>query len=163
MYNWFSRVLQERPDVIQEEPFKPVPPKELSVYDEQHPRPKDELPADRLREVMTEASDARMARLFPKDAESLKEFRKVVGTAVRALVDAGYAVVAPDVLGTGELTPEKPFPVDKNFAGYTYGYNRTLLANRVHDVLTFLAFGRGHLQAKAVHLVGWGEMGPVAI
>ena len=49
--------------------------------------------------------------------------------------------------------------MDKDFAGYTYGYNRSLLANRVHDVLTLIAFGTSLLKAKTVHLVGWGEMG----
>ena len=75
-------------------------------------------------------------------------------------MDAGFAVVAPDVFGVGELALEKPYPVDKNFAGYTYGYNRSLLAQRVHDILTFVAFGRSLLKAKRIDLVGWGEAGP---
>src|SRR5262249_27734684 len=48
------------------------------------------------------------------------------------------------------------------FAGYTFGYNRSLLANRVHDILTCLGHARV-VKVKAVHLVGWGEMGPAAI
>ena len=83
--------------------------------------------------------------------------------AVKALTDAGFAVVAPDLLGTGENAFPKPFPVDKDYAGYTYGYNRSLLANRVHDALTLVAFGTSLLKAKTVHLVGWGEMGVVAV
>ena len=34
----------------------------------------------------------------------------------KSLTDAGFAVVAPDVLGTGENAFPKPFPVDKDFA-----------------------------------------------
>jgi dienelactone hydrolase len=80
--------------------------------------------------------------------------------AARALVDAGVAVVAMDVLGVGERagTPA----VNGEYAGYTFGYNRSLLANRVHDVLTGIAFGKHFGKAKSVLLVGWGEFGPAA-
>src|SRR5262249_7770473 len=62
---------------------------------------------------------------------------------------------------------EKSFTVDKGFAGYTYGYNRSVLAQRVHDVLTVVGHTH-HGYANAgkpwpVHLVGWGEMGVVAV
>lgn len=242
MYAWFNKHLLGKDEAVSEKPYKPTPPKELSVYDAEHPRPTDELPADKLREKLTADSDARMAKLVPSDAKSLAEFRRVVGTALRvmvhdelpteiavrmgplsskfdgggsmhraalgrryesdavptvgvfgakpdgrlvvwvhplgkaslfeneklvpaarALVDAGCAVVAADVFGVGELALEKPYPVDKTFAGYTYGYNRSVLAQRVHDVLTLVAFGRSHLKLKQVHLVGWGEAGPWVI
>jgi pimeloyl-ACP methyl ester carboxylesterase len=96
----------------------------------------------------------------PKGKSSLFENGKAV-PAVKALTDAGFAVLALDVLGVGEAAPPKPFAVDKGFAGYTFGYNRTLLANRVYDLLTAIASGA--IGLKSVHLVGWGEMGPVAI
>ena len=89
MEEWFSQHLLGKPGPVHEKPFEPVPPAELSVYDAAHPRPADELPADKLRAVMTKASDARMARLFPKDARTLAEFRRVVGTALRAMTDGG--------------------------------------------------------------------------
>jgi dienelactone hydrolase len=243
MYSWFAKYLQGEDLALKEPAFKPVPPKELSVYDERHPRPKDELPVGKLREALTKTSDEQMAALAPKDAKTLKEFRRIVGTALgvmvndelpkdeiafrsgpnddkvddltvhravlgrsnekdaipcigvhaqkitpdkvaiwldprgkahlfekgklvpsaRLLVDAGYAIAAPDVLGIGENAFPKPVQVNKAFAGYTYGYNRTLLANRVHDALTLVAFCKSTLNAKTVSLVGWGEFGPVAI
>ncbi len=242
MYSWFAKHLLGKDGDVAEKPFKLTPPKELSVFDAEHPRPKDELNAKKLREVMTKASDQQIANLTPKDAESLKEFKRVVGTAlgamvrsevpkaiairsgpleskidghtmhravlgrtdekdavpcagvfsgkvkgetlviwlhprgksslvengkvvagVKSLTDAGFAVVAPDLLGTGENAFPKPFPVDKGFVGYTYGYNRTLLANRVHDVLTLVAFGQTVAGAKNIRVVGFGEMGVVAI
>ncbi|HEV3438766.1 MAG TPA: acetylxylan esterase, partial [Gemmata sp.] len=242
MYSWFAKYLQDKDATIKEGPYKPVPPKELSVYDEKHPRPKDELSVDKLREAMAKTSDEQMAKLAPKDAATLKEFHRVVGTALRAmvndelpkeieirmgpdeskadgatviravlgranekdaipcvgvfgpkfshekvaiwldprgkshlfnngklvpaakvLIDAGFAIAAPDVLGVGENAFPKPFVVDKGFAGYTYGYNRSLLANRVHDVLTLVAFSTSVVNAKTVSLVGWGEFGPLAI
>src|SRR5207237_7351567 len=51
-------------------------------------------------------------------------------------------------------------PVNEGYAGYTYGYNRPLLAQRVHDVLTAVAHAKGHEKTKKVHLVGFGEAGP---
>jgi dienelactone hydrolase len=243
MYSWFLKYLAGKDQEVTEPPFKPVvPPKGLSVYDENHPRPKDELDVKRLREVLTKTSDAQMAQLLPTDADRLAEFRRVVGTALRVMVhselpetvafrsgplaskvdghglhravlgrvnekdavpcagvmgpnnpggrivvwlhpkgkaslvtngtisptvksltDSGYAVVAPDLLGIGENAFPKPFSVDKRFAGYTYGYNRSLLANRIHDALTLIAFAKSFLENKTVHLVGWGEMGIVAV
>lgn len=242
MYSWFSKHLLGEIVTLKEPAFKPVPPKELSVYDEKHPRPKDELTAEKLREVMSKVSDEQIAKLAPRDAATLKEFQQVVGTALRVmvndelpkevatrkgpddsnvdgvvvfravlrrlnetdavpfagvlgpkstrekvviwldphgksrlfnngklvpsartLIDNGYAVVAPDVLGVGENAFAKPFTVDKGFAGYTYGYNRSLLANRVHDALTLVAFGRSLMKANVVSLVGWGEFGPLAV
>jgi len=243
MYGWFLKHLQGKDEVVKEPPFKPMPVAELSVFDAEHPRPKDEVNAVALREEMTKASDAQFFKLTPKDAAGLKEFKRVVGTALRVMVnselpkgasdvaerivephekidghtlhrlvlgranqkeavptialagpkpkeghvvvwlhpkgkasliekgkvvpavttltDAGFICVAPDLLGIGENAFPKPFPVDKNFAGYTYGYNRSLMANRVHDALTLIASGNS--PKKKILLVGWGAMGPVAI
>jgi dienelactone hydrolase len=242
MYSWFAKYLQGEDATITESAYTPVPPKELSVYDEKHPRPKDELPAAKLREKMTNSSEEEMGKLAPKDATTLKEFHRVVGTALRVmvndelpkemtvkvgpsmskvnglkidraaigrpnekdlvpciavtgpksngeklviwldprgksslfdkgkliasakvLIDAGYGIAALDVLGVGENAFPKAFSVDKGFAGYTFGYNRSLLANRVHDALTLVAFGKSSLEAKTISLVGWGEFGPLAI
>jgi pimeloyl-ACP methyl ester carboxylesterase len=240
MYSWFSKHLLGKDEAVKEAPYKPTLPKELSVFDSAHPRPADELNAEKLRAAMAKASDEQISKLAPTDAASLEEFRRVVGTALRvmvgdqlpqkiairsgpleslvdgqilhravlgrfnekdavpgagvigpkgrdrgvvvwlhprgktslfengkavaavkALTDAGFAVMAPDVLGVGELAGQPP--VDKAYAGYTFGYNRSLLAKRVHDVLTAVAFGKSMLRGPVVHVVGWGEMGPVAV
>jgi hypothetical protein len=238
MYAWFAKHLLGKDEPVKEQPYKPTPPKELSVYDADHPRPKDELNAAKLREVMRRQSDEQMAKLSPA------EFRNVAGTAVRtmvgggvpeaievvkgpievklpddvimhlaafrrqggkevvpsagvfsrtakgrgefvlwvhprgksslfedgklvpaakALVAAGFAVVAMDTFATGEMSREKPVEVNKDFAGYTYGYNYPPLAERVRDVLTMAAFAKTIGKAKAVHVVGWESFGPVAV
>jgi len=243
MYTWFWQYLtKNKPVSVKEQPFKPVDPLDLSVFDAKHPRPEDELNAPKLRVAMAKSSDEQLAALTPKDAAGLKEFKRVVGSALRVmvnselpadiavrsgpvkdkadgvsvhravlgrkdekdavpcvgvfgpkftgdkvvvwlhpkgkaslfengklaaavkpLIEAGYAIAAPDLLGIGENAFPKAFGVDKGFAGYTFGYNRSLLANRVHDALTLIAFGKSFHSAKSVHLVGWGEFGPVAI
>jgi hypothetical protein len=64
---------------------------------------------------------------------------------------------------TGEFEGAKLPAVEKKwagYAGYNYGYNRPLPANRVHDVLTAVAFARSHEKTKAVHLVGFEKAGP---
>ncbi len=240
MYGWFNQYLLGKAERVAEKPYPPAMPKDLSVFDAEHPRPKDEISdAKKLREQMTAASDAQMAKLAPTDAASLKEFKRVVGSALRAmvntelpkeiairkgpleskpdgltmhravlgrkdeadavatagvvpkdfkgekvvvwvhpqgkvslfdgaklvpaartLVDAGYAVVALDAFGTGEMAAK--FPVNKTFAAFTYGYNRSVLANRVHDILTVIAFTK-FLGAKTTHLVGFSEAGPWAV
>lgn len=242
MYSWFEKhLLGGKGEAVAEKPFEPIPPKELSVFDADHPRPKDELGAAEFRQKLTAASDAQLTKLFPSDAEKLKQFRAVVGPALRALVveegvtetvldksrkefefvgfdmvgliisrkgtkeeiptlairpaeakkgthvlwlhpqgktslfpggkfdpaakalfDAGNWIAAPDLLRTGEHNGP-PYEVNKVYAGFTYGYNRSLLAERVRDALTVIAALKSSTQVGNIHLVGWGEFGPVAL
>jgi hypothetical protein len=91
--------------------------------------------------------------------------------SVAALVQAGFAVGAVDLLLTGEFTPDgKPAakaPTVNNpreFAGYTLGYNHPLFAQRVHDVLTLLSSAVFHeRQPEKVHLAGLNGAAPHVI
>jgi dienelactone hydrolase len=240
MYDWFNQNLRlVSPVPIEEGPFVPVPPKELSVFDDEHPRPRDFVGVDELRKSMTAMSDKQMAGWQPKDAESFKEFTRIIGTALRVMINdelpdaaaidvkriggrerdgyrieqlilgrtgkgeaipailvapaerketivvwihpegksslmqdgkwapaarqilqRGISILAPDVFLTGEFADAPTPPVDAKYAGFTYGYNRTLLANRVHDILTAIAFAQGRQNAKTIDLVGFGKAGP---
>jgi len=217
----------------------PVPPKELSVFDDQHPLPKDAVDAKGLRQYMGRESDKQLTRLMPSDANSLADYRRVLGTALRvmitdtlpspaevetplrvasiipdgnvketiilsrkgqkeavpgafilgkdfngrvvvwihpegsaslwekgklapaaqAVLDKKGAILAVDVFLTGSVKKDRG-AIDKNYAGYTFGYNRPLLANRVHDILTAVAFAKGIKGTKNVDLVGFGKAGP---
>src|SRR5262249_55352079 len=87
MYNWFNKHLKlGQPEPVVERPFVPVPPKELSVFDEQHPLPKDAVDAKGLRNYLTTASDKQLAALLPKDTQGLAQFRHIFGTALRVMV-----------------------------------------------------------------------------
>jgi dienelactone hydrolase len=244
MYNWLNKHLSlDLPGVVVEQPFVPVPPRELSVYDVDHPRPKDSLAAGALRQVMATTAEKQIAALQPKDAKGLEEYRHVFGTALRVMIgdslpkteaveetragdlqqgdgfrwrsfflgrkgadeqvpvtgilpdgfdgtvvvwihpqgkaslfDAGHltpaarqvigrkaAILAIDAFGTGELTPDKLPAVNAKYSGYTFGYNRPILAQRVHDILTAVAFAKGHEKTKTVHLVGWDKAGVWAL
>jgi dienelactone hydrolase len=248
MYNWFNKHLRlGQPEPVSERPFVPVPPKQLSVYDAEHPRPKDAVNVAALRRYLTTEAEEQLAMLFPKDEKGLAELRQVVGTALRVMVNDrlpaasdieetiekanpirqgrevlttrsrigrkgekdmisvarlrsskfngtvvvcihpdGIAafdgpkgptplarlllkenaeILVPDVFLTGQTYQgAKRQPPDprytKGYAGYVFGYNRTLLANRIHDILTVLAAARQETGAKRLHLVGFGKAGP---
>jgi dienelactone hydrolase len=241
MYNWFNKHLQlGHTEPIAEKPFVPVPPKELSVYDAQHPRPADASDAAVLRKVMTAISEKQLTALKPADSERLTQFRTVVGTALRVMIgdqlpepaaveqqkigadeehdgvhwhksligrksqgekvpvielrgrefdgtvviwihpagkgslvkdgsltpaartilDHNAAIVAPDVFQAGELVGGTEPAVDPAYAGFTFGYNRPLLANRVHDILTTVAYAKAIKGVHRIDLVGMDRAGP---
>ena len=71
----------------------------------------------------------------------------------------GARVVVPEVFLTGEGTGSRtPVKDEEKYAGYYYGYNRSALANRVHDVLTAIAFA-GSAGARELHVIGTGAAG----
>jgi len=84
MYNWFNTHLKLGwPSPVKEQPWKPASKEELTVYDEEHPRPADSADAPALRKYMTEASDRQLDELFQRD---VGEYRKVVRTALKVMV-----------------------------------------------------------------------------
>jgi hypothetical protein len=78
--------------------------------------------------------------------------------AARQILDKGATILAADVFFTRPTTP--PPAVNPGYAGYTFAYNRPLLANRVHDILTLIAYAQGRPNTKAVSLVGFNQAGP---
>ena len=234
MYHWLNRHLHlEQPEPVVEKPFQPVLPKDLSVYNDQQPRPKDAADAATLRATLTEISSRQLAELRPKQAKDMDRYRQVIGTALRVMVHDqlpaaseveefgeakhevkdgiihhsfilsrkgqgervhalallsdkfdGNVVVWVHPKGIASLRENDQLvtaarrilekngailavdvfnavpKVDKTYAGYTYGYNRPLLAQRVHDILSAVAFAKGHEKTKTVHLVGFEEAGP---
>jgi hypothetical protein len=95
--------------------------------------------------------------IHPKGKASLFADGKLVPEA-QAILDRKAAILAVDVFGTGELAAKQT--VSDKYAGLTFGYNRPLLAERVHDILTAVAMAKCHPQAKTIHLVGWESAGP---
>lgn len=88
---------------------------------------------------------------------------------LQPLLAAGTSVVGVDLLYQGEyLADGKPLERTgrvkntREFAGYTFGYNHTVFASRVHDVLTALAFVKNHEKApQRIDVVALGETGPI--
>ncbi len=103
--------------------------------------------------------------VHPEGKSSLVSEGTIAPAALKAL-KSGASILALDVLGTGELKTDKPLSVDKNYAGYTFGYNPTMLAHRVHDILTAVAAAQSLNLPSTVgprlqfHLVGFEKAGP---
>jgi dienelactone hydrolase len=97
--------------------------------------------------------------VHPDGVASLWRDGKLVPAAQRIL-DRKAGILAIDAFLTGETASAKARPVNAKYAGFTFGYNRSLLAERVHDILTAVAFARGFDKTKKVHLAGFGKAGP---
>ena len=98
--------------------------------------------------------------------------------AVRQLLEGGFSVASADLLFQGEFLTDAQRSSGARVIGYgdgkqpwqkaavyTFGYNRPLFAQRVHDVLTMLRLVQTDEQhdAEKVHLVGIGPVaGPIA-
>lgn len=89
---------------------------------------------------------------------------------VKQLVAGGVAVVGADLLFQGgePVKETRVVKTSREFAGYTHGYNHSLFASRVHDVLTLVAFLRhtkvgSHPSPGSVVLAGSGQTGIIAL
>jgi hypothetical protein len=246
MYNFFNKHLGfGQTATITEKPFTPVPPKELSVYDAQHPLPKDAANAETLKKTLTTLQEKQLETLSPRNKDDLAKFQKIERAALRAMmtddlpaasdvevvaktkrvekdgVRVGEVVLsrkgqgervavtivrgnkfdgtgviwvhpegATSLWNDGKLVPAAQAIIDKGagilalnafrtgpagkeerpttnmvvsklaYAGYFYGYNRALVAERVHDILTVVAMTKADPGSKTIHLVGFEKAGP---
>ncbi len=85
------------------------------------------------------------------------------------LIGAGYSIIGVDLYGQGEFTSNGE-PLSENptvdsprqFAGFTYGYNDTVFARRVHDILTVTAWiNSDEHSPKELHAIGVNGGGPL--
>lgn len=89
---------------------------------------------------------------------------------VQRLLSAGYSVLGADLLYQGDfLTDGQPLKVtptvntQREFAGYTFGYNDTVFVQRVHDILTVTSWiTEDEHKPNEVILVGVSGAAPVA-
>jgi dienelactone hydrolase len=87
---------------------------------------------------------------------------------IKKLLMSGTSVAGIDLFGQGEfLTAGQPPMKNRRvkntraFAGYTYGYNHPLFAQRVHDVLALVSFAQtNEHKPDRVDLVGLNGAGP---
>ncbi len=92
-------------------------------------------------------------------------------TGVQKLLDENITVVGVDLLDQGEFlkdgkASEKTRKVanPREFAGFTFGYNTTLFARRVHDVMTLVKFITTYPrhQNRQLDLVALDQTGVIA-
>ncbi len=87
---------------------------------------------------------------------------------VHTLLDAGATVVGVDLLYQGEfLADGKPVTKTRRVtnpreaAAYTFGYNHSLFAQRVHDLLTVIKYVSSHeRKSETLNVVGLAGGGP---
>src|SRR5262245_23081835 len=87
---------------------------------------------------------------------------------IQKLLDAGATVVGVDLLYQGEfLADGKPITQTRRVkntreaAAYTFGYNHSLFAQRVHDILTVVKFIKdSERKTETLDVVGLGDAGP---
>lgn len=88
---------------------------------------------------------------------------------VERLVNSGATVVGVDLLYQGEFLPEgKPQPHaprvknQREFAGYTYGYNHAVFVHRVHDVMSVVKLVKTFSErpSKRLTVAGFDGAGP---
>lgn len=96
--------------------------------------------------------------VFASDAESAKE-------SLKDYLAAGVAVAAIDLFGQGESSvpgatngPVRLVANPRQAPAYTFGYNRTAFARRVHDVLSVVH----HIRTDKSHPVNSVELGASA-
>jgi len=90
---------------------------------------------------------------------------------VRQLLDNGFVVIGADLFGQGEFTVdgnpmaknriwERPDSPITRYAGLTFGYNPPVFSQRVHDILSLVAYAKGKdVGAERVAVLGMNGAG----
>ena len=129
----------------------------------------EEIPVVRLY-PMTKEWNGRVALWI--DGEGKSGIYQADGTLrrpIRRLLQAGVAVFGADLIFQGEFLGENGSP-DKTrkvlnpraFAGYTFTYNHTLFAQRVHDILTLITYASSDQRVGQIDLIGVNGAAPWA-
>lgn len=125
------------------------------------------LPKNWDRQVVIWLSEQGKSGLVKDDGSPTPEVQK--------LIDAGVSVCGVDLLFQGEslgngspVTKARKVGNTREFAGYTFGYNHSLFAQRVHDVLNVIGYikhddAHGAEQINLVALDGTGPIASVAL
>jgi hypothetical protein len=87
------------------------------------------------------------------------------------LLSAGWTIICPQLFLTGESDhtgsptthPSIGINAGQHYAGFYYGYNRSVLGQRVHDLLTTIAYAKSHATIRRIHLVAVGDVAPAAL
>ncbi len=100
-----------------------------------------------------------------KEGKSLFEPSGALAASARTMLDRGFAIAAPTLYLPGaSRNPTVPAigkrkAAYEDFAGYHYGYNPTLFAERVRDALTMIAAIRDEANHRSRHILVAGVDG----
>lgn len=87
---------------------------------------------------------------------------------ILSLLSSGVTVILPDLFLQGDFNRDvhaplftRKVPNPRDFAGFTFGYNDTLFAQRVSDILTIVTYSHDlDPKTQAVHVIGLHGTGP---
>ncbi|HEY4309033.1 MAG TPA: acetylxylan esterase [Pirellulales bacterium] len=98
MYSWFNHHLKlDQEEPVVEEDYVPLSKDEMTVWDSSHPRPPSGEDYERsLLRFMTDDARQQIAALAPKDAQTLDEYRRVIGGAADVMI--GHRLPTADEL-----------------------------------------------------------------
>ena len=128
----------------------------------------EEFPVVSLSRALAAAHKSVVLWIDGQGKSALMDRKGRIVPGIRRLLDAGKVVLSPDLIYQGEflsdgkpLTQARASTNSREYAGFTFGYNHPLFAQRVHDILTLVSFARSdELGAERVHLVGVNGAGP---
>jgi dienelactone hydrolase len=94
-----------------------------------------------------------------------------VDADAQRLLDSGFAIICPDLFLTGENRPQgvattmpsATIYANQNYAGFLYNFNRSIMAERVDDLLTTIAFAQSDQHTKRIHLLATGDFAPATV
>ncbi|WP_075096773.1 GDSL-type esterase/lipase family protein [Planctomyces sp. SH-PL14] len=121
MYAWFKQHLPLAETApLTESDFKPLSQEELTVFTADHPLPAESLPADKLRERLTQDSEAELRMILPKDPAGVEAYRMVTGGALAVMFGESTETGARMTSATddkGKPLPADPEPVAAEIIG----------------------------------------------
>ncbi len=115
------------------------------------------------KQVVVWVDEAGKAGLYGTDGGLKPEIAK--------LIAGGAAVAAVDMIYQGEFLAPGEAPAknrkvtntDRQFAGFTYGYNHPLFAQRTHDILSLISFVQNHeRKPERIDVIGLNGAGRLA-
>jgi dienelactone hydrolase len=107
----------------------------------------------------------------PAGKSSLLDRFGHVDADAQKLLDSGFAIICPELFLIGENRPQgvaatmpsATIYAKQQYAGFLYNFNRSIMAERVDDLMTTVAFAQSDHHTKRIYLLGTGDVAPAAV
>ncbi|MCL2118829.1 MAG: hypothetical protein FWH27_10435 [Planctomycetaceae bacterium] len=162
VYSWINRHFEmgietDEHGLVREQPFELLSNNDLTVWTPTHLKPEvTGLAFEKtLLAWQTRASNEQLAKLVPRDAETLAEFRRVVGGAMRTIVD--YA----GSKGENDVTLDFESATNETLTQKNDDAKQGLVQRIANALLQKPKFQSGRHLAVVVTCNGFGETEPI--
>ena len=104
----------------------------------------------------------------PRGIDCLKDTIETESAMIKKRLKEGTTIIVADIRGFGSNRPSEGkelLPVNSKYYGYTFGYNRPLIASQVRDIAAVVTYAADRAKAKipTIDLLGTGEAGPCVL